>query len=733
MDHLPWHRLDQPRPRVPYLCHDLTDGDICSTWEEFVSWPDKYTWDLHADVPLTTIAERCQSWLFFGLIRILTEARKETFSLQNYISDDDPSRLCTKGLNLCHGSTDVQSPDLMQVLALSQRRLSQWFKALDKDAEHHEPVKSEIFNVFWSTALLLEGFASTYGYTTSDMGRQVNSSSFVRRALGVVGRCPALLKQQRSSLIDTWTILSIQFMPQGFEDARVILHQACALDKCEVFHNSNYVHEKQHTPDCKSDSHCAVRGLDSTILTSLIERKSIPLVRSAFKGAKTSIEIVDESLGHEFDAISHVWAGGLGNSDANEMYECQLEYLHAILSAANPLRSTTNYWIDTLCIPAQDYSLKCLAIDEMARIYASARRVLVLDPIMQLTNVNGLTEYEIAIVIATSPWMVRSWTLQEAALAIQLDFRFKDKTISLDSVDYGPLRNRLLQVLWRRDVDRLSGDRPKVTSSAQRLHAVWQELLRRTSTQVTDIAAIIAVFIDRSASEVLKITPKLRVAALFKSQTLLPISLLFTAAEPSVGIWQPKLPTCDDFDDELQSTTFCRIRDQHLLEISDLSDLYMMSSPRPLLLREDMILHEVITNRYYKINFAMVESSHLQEDNDKAISQAGQDGLLFLLPRSAVEAKIDHESVQDHQGLCFIMVPGSHTAEQAVFYRSFRWSSMKAETTPMAHTHRSMNQSHALMVMSFPSFGVNESQHEYQLVLDMGELVLSTILDVALT
>jgi hypothetical protein len=39
------------------------------------------------------------------------------------------------------------------------------------------------------------------------------------------------------------------------------------------------------------------------------------------------IKIVKGDLQSDFTAISHVWAGGLGNQNLNAMYQCQLRYL----------------------------------------------------------------------------------------------------------------------------------------------------------------------------------------------------------------------------------------------------------------------------------------------------------------------------------------------------------------------------------------------------------------------
>ena len=92
-------------------------------------------------------------------------------------------------------------------------------------------------------------------------------------------------------------------------------------------------------------------------------------------------------------------------------------------------RTTCHYWIDTLCIPVNHDSERQLAVNAMGRIYAGAANVLVLDPALSSINYNDLGEdhrnERANILVDASPWMARSWPLQEYVY-----FAFEHYTLS---------------------------------------------------------------------------------------------------------------------------------------------------------------------------------------------------------------------------------------------------------------------------------------------------------------
>ena len=101
------------------------------------------------------------------------------------------------------------------------------------------------------------------------------------------------------------------------------------------------------------------------------------------------------------------------------------------------------FWIDTLCVPAQECEEKRLAIASMALIYKEAEIVLVIDKDLGSIGSNG-TVLEISVRIATSSWWTRLWTLQEGAFAKELQFQLRGGAVS---------RQSLLRRDHRSDVD----------------------------------------------------------------------------------------------------------------------------------------------------------------------------------------------------------------------------------------------------------------------------------------
>ena len=114
---------------------------------------------------------------------------------------------------------------------------------------------------------------------------------------------------------------------------------------------------------------------------------------------------------------------------------------HRFLFSRFRKTSTKLYWLDTLCIPTKpaqhgqrlnpsdnntipEYIRR--AIDSMAQIYAGATEVLVLDPQLQDMQISELDPQDADLMICGSPWMARSWTLQEGALAVNVRIKFAD-------------------------------------------------------------------------------------------------------------------------------------------------------------------------------------------------------------------------------------------------------------------------------------------------------------------
>ena len=73
------------------------------------------------------------------------------------------------------------------------------------------------------------------------------------------------------------------------------------------------------------------------------------------------------------------------------------------------------FWMDTLCPPKQRPQ-RDISIGQMARIYAEAQQVVVLDKGLQKMGVETQEEEILANQVSSS-WMSRCWTFQEGRLA----------------------------------------------------------------------------------------------------------------------------------------------------------------------------------------------------------------------------------------------------------------------------------------------------------------------------
>lgn len=141
------------------------------------------------------------------------------------------------------------------------------------------------------------------------------------------------------------------------------------------------------------------------------------------------------------------WADGLGNAKGISLPECQLRKLR--LSLVAPLNARTlsqpdkyglylkhqrlHIWFDTLCVPVSPMSERKAAIKTMKACYENASLVWVLDSGLLRTSINT-AYHEILIRVATSPWLRRLWTLQEAVFAKEIVFQFQDSYTDFNSL-----------------------------------------------------------------------------------------------------------------------------------------------------------------------------------------------------------------------------------------------------------------------------------------------------------
>jgi hypothetical protein len=236
-------------------------------------------------------------------------------------------------------------------------------------------------------------------------------------------------------------------LPQSNESA----HRRCTIRRCRGA-VSKAENSPKHCADCEG---CGFVAPSKTDITDCISGGSIPLLRfRCSRQDNFEIEVVKASFETRYVAISHVWTGGLGNGDENELYECQLrniaisgKQIRQIIergrtpSFPNLFRKIYRklilgdidlFWVDTLCIPVREFEdgketdaswrMRGMAIDRMTQIYAGAHSVLVIDPEIRHLD-NTMLEKDPDQFFGRfirSDWMRRCWTYQEGAMAGRL-------------------------------------------------------------------------------------------------------------------------------------------------------------------------------------------------------------------------------------------------------------------------------------------------------------------------
>lgn len=302
-------------------------------------------------------------------------------------------------------------------------------------------------------------------------------------------------------------------------------------------------------------------------------------------------KIVESCSGLRYVALSHVWSGGLGNVNMNSMFCCQIRKLYNLLlrlrdegdddydrnlgtrkfpDAFRELRKNLGVplpeppvllWIDTLCVPVgqEHEGTRQSAIAQMAQIYVEAQCVLVVDHELQKMNHNGLPDEQIFASILCSSWNSRSWTFQEACMARVFYIQFLDRhcvidekwhkfmkrideSTHLDTTKSGipeqvfDVHDVLMAEVsdWFRTMPVMTKTRGYDTRTLmsrsedwQNFVRVWNGLRRRSTTKTDDLYGIIAIMVDLSADEILKLDPRERMKAILRSQSSLPITLLY--------------------------------------------------------------------------------------------------------------------------------------------------------------------------------------------------------------
>lgn len=448
----------------------------------------------------------------------------------------------------------------------------------------------ETYQVIFGIDLLLDILYESLplGPTTHSRRSLAADVKPIRNSIVRTGRCPSLGKRLRPSSTDWLRLLFLPPVGQAQD------HSACLAHRC-LRHNidvATYV--TQHTEECPG---CSFIDADQDLMKECIAAGKIPLVCLS-RNSKGTIQMksVKGTLKSDYVAISHVWSGGLGNFTRNALPVCQLQRLLDIVEAmpktANrgfsgtsivdifdwpideaflpllPRKRGALLWLDTLCIPVavELASYRKTAIDTMAQLYAGAAGVLVLDPDLQQLPYEILTRdaETMAMFIRVSPWMSRSWPLQEGAVASKLFFQLKDRSVLLganfphdDGVianqDIGLPRSHFLGEIFKPSLEVNMPDHSPLFCE------VWNSLLARSTTEPSDVHGIFAALVNLSAGEILSLPPTQRLQAIIKAQKTIPLSIMFQPRAQNDlldhdGTWVPQFPGADSATSRISSS-----------------------------------------------------------------------------------------------------------------------------------------------------------------------------------
>lgn len=357
-------------------------------------------------------------------------------------------------------------PGLAEALAKAENVMKWEVIPLLRDYEEQQPLNlwnSASFAILFSIDVLMDTLACTV--PDQECKKRRSELLFPKRTKGVaysllhVGKCGSLARRLD---LDSSELYHLMSLPNGSANKD---HTTCSEISCSLFNVDPQNYHIRHTAQHEEGFMCKdIKVLESE-LVHLIRKSEIPLVRSTMDSdGNIKVGITKMSKHVDYTAISHVWAGGLGNFEHNWLPECQLKAIHqdvcntmqrayedsianlednmiikdllhgrlcrnkrivlflnsrALCSPASrrTKRTTCYYWMDTLCIPANRKSERQLAINAMGRIYAGAANVLVLDPALSSINHNDLEEMygneRANMLVDASPWMARSWPLQD--------------------------------------------------------------------------------------------------------------------------------------------------------------------------------------------------------------------------------------------------------------------------------------------------------------------------------
>ncbi|KAK0653037.1 hypothetical protein B0T16DRAFT_407314 [Cercophora newfieldiana] len=449
---------------VPYVAYPAFDSQDFETFPTRVGFPpidDRAGWlELDSD----NTAAIVQSWLYFGLIAAFFNQK---IDIGDFIIDSDaPRRLVTSAallplLDDWSASARLSEPseqDRLEALLKLATTALEGFSLLPQSGLPPLP------EILLSVHLLI----TTLGAATSGGSRRAIADTASRPSTNTIdvgpvsqllashllsaGWCPWKVQQ----ILSAYSYLTIYYVSRLRDPTALhITHSKCTEERCIGNNVDMANYSTRHT---ELSCACLHAPIPEAEMRSIIADGGIPIARIKLsRNGNPYLQVKRAGPRTRYIAVSHVWSDGLGNPHANSLPQCQLKQLSRCLKLLAPPMfdfaqgymavpqlnlgidarrmmvvwgSTEWFWLDTLCIPVgsddQSVLLKSTAINQMAAIYAGAHQVLVLDSVMQASNVVGRDACHVLAQLSAVAWLGRCWTYQEGALALSLQVQCAD-------------------------------------------------------------------------------------------------------------------------------------------------------------------------------------------------------------------------------------------------------------------------------------------------------------------
>ncbi len=533
--------------------------------------------ELHDDFSSTPKIElECflQTWLFFGLLAEILGDLYDHGAFVSESSDTSERILSTK---------DLQS--------LIEKRIT-WIGTLERTVQKQlYEHASKCIDITWkawrmdfdprvkySIGAVAEFIASAVdkahrtAFPGSDACRKPFATGFyteeIKERMVNANWCPNDFARVRDRF---QSIQLLSYYSRMKKPLSKLHHRNCTEDRC-VAHSINLSqYRTRHCEDCDEGTFCEDVSIDNHPIMNILQSGALPLLlikRRIDEPRKVSVELCSSaSKGNNYVAISHVWADGMGNPDANSLPQCQLVRLSDIVDSMDDGGQRAMIWLDTFCCPV-DPDAKKLALSRMRRTYFEARKVLVLDSTLYCYNSQDLQPAEVNARILTSPWMRRLWCLQEGALArgVALWVYFKDgpvhmpvlwarlHLISTQDLRYRRLLHDMFDDTRPMSLDNYYNSTPKQTPN---LTLLDRALSYRNTTVPSDEPLCIATLMHLNIDRILPLSGEERMTAIWdliaeKNEGGLPCRMVFLEGpklERKGYHWAPStlLPSCEKF------------------------------------------------------------------------------------------------------------------------------------------------------------------------------------------